>query len=166
LGLAYIGAIMMARSLSTVRIVEAQAGLWYIVPQPIGFALYVATGIMQCYRGPFLEPFARAIDHGIFGTHAGWKAVVWRIALASLLFLVAAMGAVLYLGGWHGPVLPGPVWMLIKTFALMAFMLWAGRWVKLLSTAEMLALSWKVLTPLGLLNVLIVGALILWGVGQ
>lgn len=165
LGLAYIGAIMMARSLSTIRIVEAQAGLWYIVPQPLGFALYIATGLMQCYRAPFLEPFSSLIDHGVLGVHGGWKAVVWRITLAGLLFLVAAMGAVLFLGGWQGPVLPGPVWMLIKTCALMVFMLWAGRRMRLLSSSQMLALSWKVLTPVGLANVLIVGIEILLGVG-
>ncbi|MFZ0390187.1 MAG: NADH-quinone oxidoreductase subunit H, partial [Calditrichia bacterium] len=78
---------------------------------------------------------------------------------------VAAMGAVLYLGGWKGPVLPGPLWMLLKTFVLMALMLWLGMKVKPQTTAGMLSLSWKILTPAGLLNVLIVGALILLGVG-
>ena len=62
LGLAYIGAIMMARSLSTVKIVEAQSGIWYVVLQPIGFLLYLATGLMQAFRAPFLEPFSKHID--------------------------------------------------------------------------------------------------------
>ncbi len=96
----------------------------------------------------------------------GWQAFIWRLSLAGLLFVVAAMGAVLYLGGWLGPWLPAPVWMLLKTFALMAFMLWLGRRVQPLSTAQMLKLSWRILTPVGLVNVLIVGALILLGVGQ
>lgn len=166
LGLAYIGAIMMARSLSTIQIVERQRELWYIIPQPIGFALYVVTGLMQAYRAPFLEPFSSRIGHGVLSAFGGWKLLFWRVAMSGLLFLVAAMGAVLYLGGWHGPWLPAPVWMLIKTFALMALMLWLGRKVPPLSTARMLELSWKILTPVGLLNVLIVGGLILLGVGQ
>lgn len=168
LGLAIIGPLMMARSLSTVAIVEAQAdaGLPYLVAQPLGFALYVVTGLMQSYRAPFLEPFADGIEHGVLGFYAGWKAVLWRTALSGLLFVVAAMGAVLFLAGYAGPFLPGPVWMLLKTLALVALMLWAGRRVRPRSTAEMLALSWKILIPLGLLNVLIVGALILLGVGQ
>ncbi|KMO31189.1 NADH dehydrogenase, partial [Methylobacterium variabile] len=58
LGLAYVGVIMMARSLSTVAVVDAQRGLWFVVLQPLGFLLYVATGLMQSYRAPFLEPFA------------------------------------------------------------------------------------------------------------
>ena len=166
LGLAYVGAIMMARSLSLNTIVENQAGIWYIVVQPIGFALYVITGLMQAYRAPFLEPFSSHLNYGVLGVVGGWQAFVWRLSLAGLLFVVAAMGAVLYLGGWLGPWLPAPIWMLLKTFALMAFMLWLGRRVQPLSTAQMLKLSWRILTPVGLVNVLIVGALILLGVGQ
>jgi NADH-quinone oxidoreductase subunit H len=148
-----------------VRIVEAQAGLWFVVLQPLGFALYVVTGLMQSYRAPFLEPFADRIDGGVLGVAGGWTALIWRVALDGVLFLVSAMGAVLFLGGWHGPVLPGWAWMLVKTFGLMALMLWLGRRARPRSTAEMLALSWKVLIPVGLVNVLVVGGLILLGVG-
>jgi NADH-quinone oxidoreductase subunit H len=165
LGLAYVGVIMMARSLSTVAIVDAQSGLWFVVLQPIGFALYLVTGLMQSYRAPFLEPFAASIDGGVLGASGGWRAVLWRIALSGVLWLVAAMGTVLYLGGPMGPWLPGWAWMLVKTFALMALMLWLGRRVPPLSTAGMLLLSWKVLTPVGLLNVLLVGGMILLGIG-
>ena len=166
LGLAYVGAIMMARSLSLNTIVEGQQGFWYALVQPIGFALYLITGLMQAYRAPFLEPFSRGLNYGVLGVVGGWQAFVWRLALSGLLFVVAAMGAVLYLGGWLGPWLPAPMWMLLKTFGLMALMLWLGRRIKPLSTAQMLKLSWRILTPVGLVNVLIVGALILLGVGQ
>jgi NADH-quinone oxidoreductase subunit H len=165
LGLAYVGVIMMARSLSTITIMEAQRSLWFVVLQPIGFVLYLVTGLMQSYRAPFLEPFAASIGGGVLDVSAGWSALLWRIALAGVLFLVAAIGAVLYLGGATGPLLPGWAWMIIKTYALMALMLWLGRLVRPLSTAQMLALSWKLLIPLGLLNVLLVGGLILLGVG-
>ncbi len=165
LGLAYVGAIMMAESLSIVTIVERQTGLWFVVLQPIGFVLYLITGLMQAYRAPFMEPFSEHLGNGVLGVVGGWQALVWRFVLAGLLFAVAAMGSVLYLGGWLGPWLPAPVWMLLKTFALMALMLGLGRLVKPLSTAQMLKLSWRVLIPVGLANVLVVGALILLGVG-
>lgn len=165
LGLAIVGAIMMAKSLSTTRIVAAQSELWFVVLQPLGFALYVASGLMQSYRAPFLEPFARGIDGGISSVSGGWTALVWRIALSGILLLVAAMGAVLFLGGWYGPWLPAPVWMALKTFALMAGMLWLGRRVRPLSVAQMLALAWKFFIPIGLVNVLVVGLLILFGIG-
>lgn len=166
LGLAYVGVIMMARSLSTVTIVKAQSNLWFIVLQPIGFLLYLVTGLLQSYRAPFLEPFAAWIGCGVLGASGGWSALLWRAVLLGLLFVVAAMGAVLYLGGWNGPWMPGWAWMLIKTYALMALMLRLGRRVRLLSTAEMLAFSWKVLIPVGLVNVLLVGGMILLGIGS
>lgn len=165
LGLAYVGVIMMARSLSTISVVNAQSALWFVVLQPIGFVLYLVTGLMQCYRAPFLEAFAGSIGSGVLGVSGGWSALLWRFALSGVLFLVAAIGAVLYLGGPSGPVLPGWLWMLVKTYALMALMLWLGRCVRPVSTAQMLALSWKVLIPLGLVNVLLVGGLILLGIG-
>lgn len=165
LGLAYIGAIMMARSLSTVAIVEAQRQLPFLLLQPIGFALYLVTGLMQCFRAPFQEALAGTIDHGLLPLYGGWKALMWKLSLAGLLFVVAAMGAVLFLGGWLGPVLPGWLWMVLKTLAMAALMVWLGRQFQPLSTARMLELSWKVLTPIGLVNVLVVGGLILLGVG-
>lgn len=165
LGLAYVGVVMMTRSLSTVAVVEAQRDLWFVVPQPLGFLLYLVTGLMQSYRAPFLEPFASSVGGGVLGAAGGWSALLWRVALAGVLFIVAAIGAVLYLGGPSGPWLPGWAWMLVKTYALMTLMLGLGRCVRPLSTAGMLALSWKVLIPAGLLNVLFVGGLILLGVG-
>lgn len=164
LGLALVGAIMMARSLSTVSIVEAQRGLWFGVLQPLGFALYLVTGLMQAYRAPFAEVFSPTIGAGVLGVSSGWTWWAWRAALAGLLFVVAAMGALLFLGGWLGPVLPGPVWMLLKTTALMALMLHIGQRLQPLSTAQMLRLSWRILIPAGLVNVLLVGGLILLGV--
>lgn len=168
LGLALLGPIMMARSLSTVDIVEAQsrAGLWYVVAQPLGFALYVVTALMQTYRAPFLEPFAARISGGVLSQHGGGSGLVWRLSLSALLFVVAAMGAVLFFGGYAGPWLPGPAWMLLKTLGVLAGMVLLGSRLRPRSTAEMLALSWKVLIPVGLANVLLVGGLILLGVGQ
>ncbi|ALK97746.1 NADH dehydrogenase [Massilia sp. WF1] len=165
LGMAVVGTIMMAKSLSTTRIVEAQQGVWFIVLQPLGFALYLVTGLMQCYRAPFLEPFADSVVGGVLGVSTGPEALIWRLALSGLLLLVAAMGAVLFLGGWSGPWLPAPLWMALKTLGLMILMLAGGRMVRPLSVARMLGLSWKVLIPLGLANVLLVGGLILLKIG-
>jgi NADH-quinone oxidoreductase subunit H len=167
LGLAVIGPLMMARTLRTVAIVEAQrnAGLWYVVVQPLGFALYVVTAAMQSYRSPFAEPFASTINGGVLAAYGGAQALAWRIALSALLFTVSAMGAVLFLGGYASP-LGGPLGMLVKTLFVLTLLLLVGHRVRPRSTSAMLALSWKLLVPIGLLNVGIVGVLILLGVGQ
>lgn len=164
LGLAYLGPIMMARSLSTVAIATAQSNWWFIWLQPLGFAIYIVTGLMQAYRAPFAEPFSSLIEHGIISVSGGWMAIVWRVALSGVLFVVAAMGVVLFLGGWYGPWFPAPVWFLLKTYALMALMVWLGTRVRPRSTAQMLKLAWRALIPLGLVNVLVIGGLILLGV--
>lgn len=168
LGLAVLGPAMMARSLSTVDIVEAQrqAGFWFVLVQPLGFALYLATALMQSYRAPFLEPFAARIDGGVLGAVGGWRGGAYRLALSGLLFVVSAMGAVLFFGGHSGPWLPPPAWMALKTIFVMILLVWTGRRFRLRSMAETIGIGWKVLVPLGLLNVLVVGALILLGVGQ
>lgn len=160
-GLAYVGAIMIAGSLSTVEIVERQAGRWNAVAQPVGFVLYLVCALLQSYRAPFDAPFSASIDGGVLGEARGWQSIAWRIALDGLLFVACAMGVVLYLGGWRGPLLPAPVWMLAKTFALMAALLWLGRRFRSMTVSRMLRLSWLVLTPVGLVNVLLVGTLIL-----
>ena len=164
LGLAIIGPIMMAKSMSTQKIIASQENLWFIVSQPLGFILYIITGLMQVYRAPFLEPFAADIDGGVLSIYTGWQGIIWKITLSGIFFVVAAMGAILFLGGWNGPVLPGFLWMIIKTSGILILMKWAGQKIKLLSTAKMLEISWKILIPVGLLNVLIVGGLILLGV--
>lgn len=168
LGLAVLGPVMMARSLSTIDIIEAQtqADLWYVVVQPLGFALFVVTALMQTYRAPFLEPFAERIGGGVLGVYGGWQGILWRLTLSGLLLVVAAMGAVLFFGGYSGPMLPGVLWMILKTALVMGTLLVVGRRMRMRSTAETLTLSWKVLIPVGLVNVLLVGALILLGVGQ
>ncbi len=164
LGLAIIGPIMMSRSLSTVRIIEEQSALWYIVSQPLGFALYIVTAAMQVYRQPFLEPFSSVIQNGILSGFGGLKVLFWRYALSGILFIVSAMGAVLFLGGYKGPFLPGFIWMSLKTFFIMWLIIFIGQKFKPIPVAKMLEFSWKILIPVGLLNVLIVGGLILLGV--
>lgn len=165
LGLAIIGPIMMARSMSAQSIIDSQSSLWFIVSQPLGFALYIITALMQVYRSPFLEPFADNNKKGILSFYGGWKGFLWRISLSGVFFVVAAMGAVIFLGGWQGPLLPGFVWMTIKIIFMILLMLFTGRKLKKMSTARMLEISWKYLIPIGLINVLIVGGLILLGVG-
>jgi NADH-quinone oxidoreductase subunit H len=165
IGLMAVGVIMMAHSLSTVSIVEAQSHVWFIVLQPLGFLIFLVAALMQTYRPPFNGPFSPEINYGIFGVYNGISLRLLSFVYSGLFFVVSAMGATLFLGGWLGPVLPGFIWLLLKTFSIMALLLWIGKKVKPLSPAKMLALAWKILIPVGLLNVLIVGALILLGVG-
>lgn len=167
LAFAILGPVMAAESLSLVRIVEAQRSLWYVVWQPFGLALYVASAMMAAYRRPFDTPIAGSeLSGGVLAEYGGARLLLFRAALSALLFLVAAVGAALYLGGWHGPpvvgpLLPGPVWMLLKTYALVALILWIGRRTPRLGHDQMLIFSWKLVLPVSFVNLAAVGILIL-----
>ena len=168
LGFALLGPAMVAESLSVVRIIEAQRALWNVVWQPLGLVLYLVSVMMAAYRAPFDTPFAGSeLAGGVLAEYGGARLLVFRAALAALLFLVAAVGAALYLGGWHGPpvigrFLPGPAWMLLKSYALVALMLWVGRRMPRVGHEQMLAFSWKIVLPVSFVNLTLVGVLMLW----
>lgn len=157
-GFAAIGPAMAAESLSTVRIVEAQAALWFIVWQPLGFLIYVVAALMISVRPPFdLAHADSELGGGVLAEYSGARLLVWRVVLDALLVVLAAMGTILFLGGWHGPVLPAPAWFALKTAVLATLLLAVGRRVPRLRHDQMLAIAWKVLLPASLLNVAWVG---------
>ena len=162
IGFAAIGPVMHAESLSTLRIVEAQAGLWYVVWQPLGFAIYVVSALMMSYAHPFDTPQSETeLDAGVLAEYGGARLLLFRLALDALFLLLMAMGVVLFLGGGNGPLLPAPVWFILKTAALAAFTLWASRYAPRLRHDQMLTLSWKILLPASLVNIALVGVLAL-----
>jgi len=165
LGLSLVGVVMMASSLSTQMIVKAQSDTWFIFYQPLGFALYLAAGLMLSYRNPFAEPFSKNIDGGISSSYTGWLKIVIECMLSGILFIIAAFGTALFLGGWQGPSLvPGIVWFVGKTMFIMIILHLLSRKIPRLSVSQMLGISWKLFIPLGLINVLATGVLILLGV--
>jgi NADH-quinone oxidoreductase subunit H len=162
LGFAAIGPVMAAESLSTVRIVEAQATLWYGAWQPLGLAIYVVAALFMAYRRPFdIAQAGGELEGGVLAEYTGPRLLLFNLALNALFLLLSAMGVVLFFGGWHGPLLPGPAWFLIKTLALAALLLGAGRFLPRLRHDQMLSLAWKVLLPASLVNVVLVGILVL-----
>ena len=157
-GFAAIGPAMAAESLSTVSIVQAQANLWFVVWQPLGFAIYIVAALMIAVRRPFDIAHADTeVAGGVLAEYSGARLLLWRVVFDSVLIAVAAMGTVLFLGGWHGPVLPRPVWFALKTMVLATLLLGAGRRFPRLRHDQMLAIAWKVLLPASLVNVAWVG---------
>jgi NADH-quinone oxidoreductase subunit H len=167
LGFAILGPAMASESLSLVRIAQAQERLWFVVWQPLGLVLYLVSVLFAVYRRPFDTPIAGSeLAGGALAEYGGARLLLFRAALSALLFLVAAVGAVTYLGGWHGPpgvagLLPGSAWMLLKTYALVALLLWVGRRTPRFGHDQMLRFSWKVVLPLAFVNLAATGILIL-----
>ena len=75
---------------------------------------------------------------------------------------LSALGAVLFLGGWRGPVLPGPLWMLIKMLAILFVFIWIRATLPRLRYDQLMRFGWKVLLPLATINAVVTAILVVW----
>lgn len=167
LGFAMIGAPMAAQSLAVGRIVAAQAQLWFAVWQPLGLVIYVISLYFVCFRHPFDGALAGSeLEGGALSEYDGARLLLFKVALNAIFLILVAMGVELFFGGWQGPWLPGPVWLVGKTLLLAALLTALSRFVPRLRHDQMLTLCWKALVPASLVNILLVGVLIelLYGV--
>ncbi len=163
MGLALLGAIMMAGSLSLVSIVEAQNQIWYIVPQFIGFLVFMVAGFAETNRAPFDLPEADAELVAGYGTeYGGMRYGSYALAEYIEMFVISAVAVTFFLGGWHGPG-PGwldPIWVIVKIFVFLFLFMWVRATVPRVRYDQLMSLGWKVLLPLATLNVLVTAILV------
>ncbi len=165
LGLAVIGTIILAGSLNLGDIVSAQQGMWFIVKYPFGFIFYLVAGLAEINRTPFDMPESESeLACGFNIEYSSMKFATFMIAEYAHMFTVAAIVTTLFLGGWMGPWLPGPIWFLIKVFAVIFFFIWERGTYPRLRYDHIMQFGWKVLLPLTLLNVVVTAALVAMGV--
>jgi NADH-quinone oxidoreductase subunit H len=162
IGFAAIGPVMAAQSLATQQIVQSQAGLWYVVWQPLGLAIYLLSSLFITFRHPFDSALGGSeLEGGVFSEYSGTRLLLFTFTLDAMFLLLMGMGVLLFFGGWQGPFLPPPLWFVLKTFALATLVLWIGRFLPKLRHDQMLTLCWKILLPASLLNITLVGILTL-----
>jgi len=162
LGLSVIGVIMLAGSLSTVTIVEAQKSMPFIVYQPLGFVLFMIAAMAECGRTPFdLIECENELVAGYQTEYSSMKWALFMMGEYTHIIVASALATTLFLGGWQGPVLPPVVWFMGKTFALVFFFIWVRGTFPRFRFDQLMALGWKVLLPLSLVNILVTGAVIL-----
>jgi NADH-quinone oxidoreductase subunit H len=163
MGLALLGAIMMAGSLSLVDIVRDQGDLWFVVPQIVGFLIFMVAGFAETNRVPFDLPEADAELVAGYGTeYGGMRFGSFALAEYLEMIVVSGIATAFFLGGWHGPG-PGwldPIWMLAKMLTLVGFFIWVRATVPRLRYDQLMSLGWKVLLPLATLNVLVTAVLV------
>ena len=154
--------VMRAESLLTTQIVLSQVELWNIVYQPLGFALFFVAAMALAFLPPFDLPTAKGeLAGGVEAEYSGARLAVFRLGRLVLVITLAAATVVFYLGGWQGPWLPPWAWSAIKTLAVTAIMLAAGRYMPRIREADLLGWCWMLGIPLALLNILLVGILVL-----
>ncbi|HSH47198.1 MAG TPA: NADH-quinone oxidoreductase subunit H [Halomonas sp.] len=152
-----IAAALPAQSLSVVEVVEAQRGLWNVIRQPLGLPLFMGLGLAVTLRGPLDYADGAELAGGTSAEESGPALALWQFARLAMLVAFSAMAASVFLGGYLGPGLPGPVWLLVKTVAVMAATVAAGRWFARTPPARMLTFLWVILLPLSFANLALVG---------
>lgn len=163
MGLSLLGAIMMAGSLSLVSIVEAQDEVWFIVPQFVGFLIFMVAGIAETNRAPFDLPEADAeLVQGYQTEYGGTRFASFLLAEYLEMFVVSGIAVSFFLGGWMGPG-PGwldPIWMVAKIMTLIFVFIWVRATVPRLRYDQLMSLGWKVLLPLATLNIAVTAVLV------
>ncbi len=105
LGLSFLGPILLANSMSMRDIVEAQAGWWFVLVQPIGFVIFLIATVAEVNRAPFDMPEAeQELTAGYHVEYSGMKFALLFMAEYDKMIAVSAIGAALFLGGYWGPV--------------------------------------------------------------
>ena len=163
LGLSLIGVVMMAGSLSLVDIVKAQDGVWYVLPQFVGFLIFTVAGFAETNRPPFDLPEADAeLVSGYNTEFGGMRFGSFFMAEYINMLVIAGIAAAMFFGGWMGPGPSGldPLWMVLKMLAIVVFFIWVRATMPRLRYDQLMSFGWKVLLPLATLNVLVTAVLV------
>lgn len=160
--LSMVAVAMLAGSLSTVDIVQAQEKIWFIFLQPLGFLVYFTAVLAELNRAPFdLVEAESELVAGYNTEYSGMRWAFFFLAEYANLWAASAMAATLFLGGWRGPWLPPVVWFLLKTYFFIFVAMWLRWTLPRVRVDQLTALGWKVLFPASLLNIVLTGMMVL-----
>lgn len=155
--LVLVATTLPAESLGIGDIVVSQQGLWNVIRTPLGLPVYLATAPALAFWGPGAAPAGRDLAGGVDMEASGAQLLAWRVAQAAVLVGFSAVGASVFLGGWLGPVLPGAVWIAVKTALFLAVLVAMSHLLPRVRIERFVVLAWAGLLPLALLDVFITG---------
>ena len=155
-GISLVSVVLIAGTLSLAQIARQQAHMWYVVPQFFGFLIYVISGIAETNRAPFDLPEAET--ELVAGFHTEYSSMKWAFYFLgeyANMMVVSGIAITVFLGGWHGPVLPPVLWFLLKLTLFLFFYIWLRATFPRLRYDQLMNFGWKVLLPASLLNLVI-----------
>ncbi len=162
MGLSLMGVVLLAGSFNLPAIVEAQQKIWFVVPQFLGFVLFLIAGLAEMRRTPFdLSEAESELVAGYHSEYSGMKFGMFFVGEYLGVTLISAMITVLFFGGWLGPVLPPIVWFLLKTFFFISFFILLRASLPRPRFDQLMSWGWKVMLPLALVNLVVTGAVVL-----
>ncbi len=175
LGLGLVGVLMLSGSFNLREIVEQQAGFWHlggvavfprwnILPQCVGFLVYFTSALAETNRSPFDLPEAETeLVAGFHTEYSSFKFAMFFMAEYTNMVIVSCLAALLFFGGWMGPVF-GPPWMqatlptfwfVLKVLFFMFFYIWTRGTLPRFRYDQLMAFGWKFLLPLGVVNIMV-----------
>jgi NADH-quinone oxidoreductase subunit H len=162
LALSVLGVVIMAQSLSLVDIVERQdETIWYAVPQFVGFLTFFIAGIAETNRPPFDLPEAETeLVAGYHTEYSGMRFGLFSMAEYINMITLSGLAVTLFFGGWSGPVLPGPIWFVLKLLAFIFVFMWLRATLPRLRYDQLMRFGWKVLLPVATLNAVVTAVLV------
>jgi NADH-quinone oxidoreductase subunit H len=167
MGLSLVGVLMTAGTLSLPEIVLAQEGMWYIVPQFVGFLIFLVAGFAETNRAPFDLPEADAELVGGYNTeYGGGGFASYFFAEYLNILVVSGIAVTMFMGGWQLPFgidPPGiidPFVVFAKMFVFVFLFIWIRATLPRLRYDQLMSFGWKVLLPLATLNALVTAILV------
>ncbi len=167
--MAVIVVVMMTDSMNFLAVVEAQAKVPYIVIQPLAFLVFLIAGLAEVGRTPFDIYFAESeVVGGPFVEYSGAHWAIFFLAEYVNTFVIAALGALLFLGGWNWPFsdLPMILALLVfvaKTYFLASIIFWIRATYPRLRIDQLMSFGWKVLIPLAFASIFATAVQIFYG---
>ncbi len=174
MGLSIMGVVLLTGSFSMSAIVRAQEDVWFVIPQILGFVVFLLAGIAETHRLPFDLPEAEHELAGGFHTeYSGMKFGLIMVGEYLGVILVSAMITTLFFGGWLapgflppisilGPELEGLLWFSLKTTFFVCFFVLLRGSIPRPRYDQLMSLGWKILLPITLVNLLATGAIALF----
>mgnify|MGYP003108805985 FL=1 len=168
MGISLLGVVALTGSFNLREIVLAQSDGWYVVPQFVGFVIFLIAGVAESHRLPFDIPEAeQEIVAGYHTEYSGMKFGMFFVGEYLGVLLISSLLVVLFCGGWLGPAfLPPIVWFALKTAFFIAFFILLRAAIPRPRYDQLMNYGWLFLLPLSLLNLLLTGAFILWQGGM
>ncbi|MFC1992551.1 NADH-quinone oxidoreductase subunit NuoH [Chloroflexota bacterium] len=153
--LSIAGVVLIAGSLSLNQIVLEQ-DIPFILLQPLGFLLFFIGSCAEINRSPFdLLEADSELTAGFHTEYSGMKFAMFYLVEYAEALALSAIIATLFLGGWRGPVLPPWLWLVIKSMAVFFVLVWTRTTLPRIRIDQLMALAWKFLFPLALINMII-----------
>ena len=169
MGLAVIGLIVMANTLSFVDIVNKQAGNfwhWYFIPQIVGFVIFFVASIAELNRSPFdLAEGEQELVGGYLTEYTGMRWGLYMFGEYVNMVLMSAIIATMFLGGWRAPFtalafIPGFIWLLGKVCVLVFIYMWIRWTVPRYRYNQLMNIGWKIFLPLAIANLAVTAVIV------